>query len=428
MELYRILILLLSLLLAAFFSGMEMAFVSADKLQINLQEKQGLLSGQLLRRLLKSPSRLIGTILIGNTISLVLFGIMAAWVVREQVAYYLPALAAYEAAVVVLQILLSSLLVLLVATFLPRSLALLNPNRLLSFLAIPMSVLYFLLYPVVAVIMGFTRFIAVRVLRMEFSDEKPVFALTDLNQYPRPRFYHPEKEDSPGVDTRIFHNALEFKNVRARECMVPRTEVEAVDLNEDINTLRQAFTETGHARILIYKDTIDDIVGYCHQLAMFKRPQNISSILNPIAVVPESMLARELFVKLIAERRSIVLVVDEFGGTSGIVTIEDLMEEIFGEIQDEYDKEALLEEELDQAGTYRVSARHEIDYLNEKYGLNLPVGDYETLGGFILSVHEDIPQEQDVIQVPPYTITILEMDDNRINTVLLVRDPELAEE
>jgi CBS domain containing-hemolysin-like protein len=428
MEPYYFLALLLALLFSAFFSAMEMAFVSANKLQIDLEEKQGQASSKILQHLLKSPSRLIGTTLIGNTISLVLFGLTAAFLFRDLLRFHLPELPLFEGLVVVLQIVLASVLVLLVAEFLPRSLAFLHANRLLSALAVPMLVLYYLLYPVTALLMGLSRFIALRVLRLEFSDENPVFALTDLNQYLKNRFYYPEKEEAPQVDTRIFANALEFKNVRVRECMVPRTEIEAVDVNEGLEALRQAFIQTGHARILIYKDTIDDIVGYCHQMAMFKQPQTISSILHPIAVVPESMLARELFVKFIADHRSIALVVDEFGGTSGIVTVEDLMEEIFGEIQDEYDEETLLEEELEPGGNFRLSARHEIDYLNEKYSLNLPTGDYETLGGFILSVHEDIPQEQDVIQVPPYTITILEMDDNRINAVLLVRDPELGEE
>jgi putative hemolysin len=427
-EPYYLLILLLSLLFSAFFSAMEMAFVSANKLQIDLEEKQGLLNGKILQYLLKSPSRLIGTTLTGNTVSLVLFGLFSSYVFRVFFEQNFPVLAAYQALVILLQIVLAALLVLLVAEFLPRSLALINPNRLLSLMAMPMLLIYYALYPVTALLVGLSRFIALRMFRMEFSDQNPVFALTDVNQYLKNRFYFPEKEESSEVDTRIFHNALEFKNVRLRECMVPRTEIEAVDVDEGLEALRQAFIQTGHARILIFKETIDDIVGYCHQMAMFKNPQDISSILHPIAVVPESMLARELFIKFIADRRSIALVVDEFGGTSGIVTIEDLMEEIFGEIKDEYDEETLLEEEMEPAGTYRLSARHEIDYLNEKYGLNLPTGEYETLGGFILSVHEDIPREQDVIQVPPYTITILEMDDNRINAVLLVRDLDLAEE
>jgi putative hemolysin len=425
----HILILFLSLLFSAFFSAMEIALISANKLQIDLGEKQGHLNSKILQHLLKSPSRLIGTTLIGNTISLVLFGLVAAFVFQSLILQYFPALAAYEVAAVVVQILLSAAVVLLVAEFLPRSLALINPNRFVAALAIPLLVVYYLLYPVTALMLGAARFVSLRVLRMEFSDEHPVFALTDLNQYIKNRFYFPEKkEETPEVDPRIFHNVLEFKNVRVRECMVPRTEIEAVDVNGGLEVLRQAFIQTGHARILIYKDTIDDIVGYCHQMALFKRPQNVSAILHPIAVVPENMLARELFVKFIADRRSIALVVDEFGGTSGIVTIEDLVEEIFGEIQDEYDEETLLEEELEPARAYRFSARHEIDYLNEKYGLNLPTGDYETLGGFILSVHEDIPQEQEVIQVPPYTITILEMDDNRINAVMLVKDLDLTEE
>jgi CBS domain containing-hemolysin-like protein len=203
--------------------------------------------------------------------------------------------------------------------------------------------------------------------------------------------------------------------------MVPRTEIEAVDITDSIEDLRQTFMETGHSKILVYNETIDNIIGYCHQLALFKKPANIESILTPITVVPESMLASELFVKFVSDHRSMALVVDEFGGTSGIVTVEDLIEEIFGEINDEHDDaaEALLEQFLPEENSYLLSARLEIDYLNDKYTLDLPEGDYETLGGFILSVHEDIPEPNEVILVSPYVATILSMADNRIDTVKL---------
>ncbi|GAA4308764.1 hemolysin family protein [Nibribacter koreensis] len=221
------------------------------------------------------------------------------------------------------------------------------------------------------------------------------------------------------VDTKIFHNALEFKNVKVRECMVPRTEIDAIELEDGVDALREAFIETGHSKILIYQDSLDNILGYCHQFTLFKHPKTLEEILMPMEAVPETMLAGELFVKFITDHRSIVLVVDEFGGTSGIVTLEDVMEEIFGDINDEYDEEDLLEQTLPEPGTYLFSARQEVDYLNEAYKLNLPEGDYETLGGFILSVLEEIPSAGDVITVPPFEIRILSMDEHRINTVHL---------
>ncbi len=290
----------------------------------------------------------------------------------------------------------------------------------LQVFALPMLVLYYVLYPIVFIIISITRFIAVKILKLEFSDQQPVFGLTDVEHYMKKRLYQPEQPDiTPEVDSKIFHNALEFRTTKVKECMVPRTEIEAVGVTDSIADLRRIFMETGHSKILVYKDTIDNIIGYCHQLALFKMPDSITSILTPITVVPESMLANELFVKFVADHRSMALVVDEFGGTSGIVTIEDLIEEIFGEINDEYDDatEALLEQYLPAENSYLFSARHEIDYLNEKYALNLPEGDYETLGGFILSVHEDIPEPDEVILVPPYVITILSMAENRIDTV-----------
>lgn len=252
-----------------------------------------------------------------------------------------------------------------------------------------------------------------------------MFGFTDLNAFIKNRLYHPEQEHAPEVDPQIFHNALEFKTVKVRECMVPRTEVEAVDVESSVEELREAFISTGHSKILVYEDSIDNIIGYCHQLAMFKQPQSIKEILSPVSMVPESMLASELFVKFVSEHRSVAVVVDEFGGTSGIVTVEDVIEEIFGEIQDEYDvNDQLLEQIIPEKGLYILSARHEIDYLNEKYELGLPEGDYETLGGLIFSEIGEIPTPGDKVEVPPFTITVLTMDENRIDAVKLLKNAD----
>ncbi len=418
----QILLLLIGLLLSAFFSGIEMAFMAANKLQIELSEKNGALSGRILWHLLKNPAKLMGTALIGNTLALVLYGFAIAGVLHTWLTSVFPDQMQYDLLILLVQVTVASLVVLLTAEFLPRSLFVINPNRMLQVLALPILLFYYLLYPVVFVIVSLSKLVAERLFKIEFQDQRPVFGFTDLNAYIKNRLYHPEQDNAPEVDAEIFHNALEFKTIKVRECMVPRTEIEAIEVDDPVDELREAFINTGHSKILVYRDNIDNIIGYCHQLDMFKQPQKISDILSVVSLVPESMLASELFVRFVAERRSVAVVLDEFGGTAGIVTVEDVIEEIFGEIEDEYDlNDALLEHAVPEKGIYVLSARHEIDYLNDKYELGLPEGDYETLGGFIFSEVGEIPSPGDIVKYPPFKITILAMDENRINTVRLVK-------
>lgn len=421
----QIILLIVALLLSAFFSGVEIAFMAANRIQIELSEKNGMLSGRILSHLLQHPARLMGTALIGNTLALVLYGFAIAGILNTLLNIYLPAGLQLNFLILVVQIIIASVIVLLTAEFLPRSIFVINPNRMLQALSVLILVFYYILYPIVFLIVGLSKWMAEKVFKIEFSEEKPMFGFTDLNAYIKNRLYHPEKDDTPEVDPQIFHNALEFKTVKVRECMVPRTEIEAIDVTDTVENLRQAFVDTGHSKILVYQDTVDNIIGYCHQLGMFKQPKSISDIMSPVSMVPESMMASELFVRFVAEHRSVAVVVDEFGGTAGIVTVEDVIEEIFGEIEDEYDTEgALLEQVFPGKGLYLFNARHEVDYLNEKYELDLPEGDYETLGGYIFSVIGEIPVPGDVVQVPGYTITILSMDENRINAVKLLKSAD----
>jgi CBS domain containing-hemolysin-like protein len=243
-----------------------------------------------------------------------------------------------------------------------------------------------------------------------------VFGLTDLNHYLRNMHKVSHEDEEIALDKKILHNALEFKTVRVRECMVPRTEITAVALEDGMDKLKSTFVESGHSKIVIYRETIDDVIGYCHSAALFRNPTTIEEILTPISIVTETTMANDLMVQLIRERRSLAVVVDEFGGTAGLVSMEDVIEEIFGDIEDEHDADTLAEQKIDESN-YLLSARLEVDYLNEKYNWALPTGDYETLGGLILSYTEDFPQKGETITVPPFTFSIQTMRGNGIDTV-----------
>jgi putative hemolysin len=411
------------LVFSAFFSGMEIAFISANKLHIEVLRQQGSLTGKVLSRFVGNRSHFLGTTLVGNNLALVLYGVyMASWM-EPWLVQWLP-----EAApvwILVIQTLASTVLVLVTAEFLPKSIFLLNPDGMLQIFALPMAIIYYLMFPVTWLVAGISRFIITKVFRFEYSEDRPVFGLTDLSHYLRQNLTA-EPDKDPEVDTKILHNAIEFKTVKVRECMIPRTEIAAVEENDSIEDLRREFIESGHSKIIVYRENIDDIIGYCHSLELFKKPAKVMDIINPIIIVPETMPANELMVQFITERKSLAWVVDEYGGTSGIVSMEDVMEEIFGEIQDEHDDEDWLERKLD-ARTYELSARHEIEYLNEAYGLAIPEGDYDTLGGWILAHHGNLPVEKEEISIGQFLITVTRMEDSRIDTVKLQRTDSLGD-
>lgn len=416
----------LTLLFSAFFSGIEIAFVSADRLHIELQTKKGVWPAKIVAKFVKNPSRFIGTTLVGNTLSLVLYGIFMAQLldpfIRSVIQTYVPAIL-NDVTILALQTILSTLLVLFTAEFLPKSIFLINPNRMLNILALPMDIIYrAIYYPLVAPVVSFSKLVITKVLRLEYKEDEPVFGLTDLNNYINKTISSSE-ETNVELDTKIFSNALEFKTIRVRECMIPRTDIVAVENTDSIEELRKAFIDSGYSKIIVYKESIDDVIGYCHSLELFKKPKAVEDIITPIPIVPETMLANELMIEFIQERKSLALVVDEFGGTSGIVSIEDIIEEIFGEIQDEHDDEDYTEQKINES-TYLLSARHEIDYLNDKYDWDLPSGEYETLGGLILSVTEDLPETGDTIEMNQFTFSIQSMKDIRIESVKLFIDSD----
>lgn len=415
-----------SLVSAIFFSGIEVAFLSANKLQIELAGKQGSIPGRIMSFFLVKPTWFIATTLVGNILSLVLFANFSTQLFVPLILKLWPSLTSLTLLVIILTFLLT-IIVLYTAEFLSKSLFIINSNKMLSVMAVPFSLVAIILFPVVLLIISLSRFISVSFLRLKYSPDKPVFGLTDVNQYLSSIHRMKPGEENIELDKKILNNALEFKSVRVRDCMIPRTEIMAVSIDSDIKKLQDAFIQSGHSKIIIFRETIDDVVGYCHSSALFKRPKKIEDILTPIVTVPETTLANELMIRLINERKSLAIVVDEFGGTSGLISMEDVIEEIFGEIEDEHDEDDRIEQELDYR-TYILSARLEIDYLNETYGWNLPTGDYETLGGLILEHVRDIPKAGETVTIPGFTFIIQSTGETRINTVKLILTDNIEED
>lgn len=410
---------ILAMVFSAFFSGVEMAFVSSNKLYFELKAKQNILSAKIIAHFNQSPSQFIGTMLIGNTLSLVAYGIFMEEFLHHLILANLPWITNEIIARLIASI-VATIIILTTSEFTPKSIFLINPDAILEFLAIPIWIINTLMFPLVWLTVGLSKWFITRVLRLSYSEEKPAFGLTDLNHYLQNLNRKVSTEEENEVDTKIFHNALEFKQVKVRDCMIPRTEITAIEIEEGIEGLKKVFIESGHSKVLVYKETLEEVVGYCHSLALFKKPKDIQSILTSIPIVPEAMPANDLMLKFSKERKSLAIVVDEFGSTSGLVSMEDVMEQIFGEIQDEFDDtEDWIEKRLDDH-TFILSGRHEIDYLNEKYNWNLPEGDYDTLGGMLIHLYEDIPAVNEVITLSAFQFQIMTVTDARIDTVKVI--------
>ncbi|MBL0066687.1 MAG: HlyC/CorC family transporter [Bacteroidetes bacterium] len=419
-------IILLTLLCSAFAAGSEIAFISANKLRIELDRSQGSFSARIIWNFIKSPSNFIATMLIANNIALVIYGtIMAEDILTlDLLRSILPRQMHGEGMLLIIQTLFSTLIILVAAEFIPKVLFRINPNGILRVLAVPLLMMYYLLYPVMWVIIGLSRFIMRSIFRIDFVEERPVFGRVDLDFYIRELTSKNSQVEEMDTEIRIFQNALDFKEVKVRECMVPRKEIIALDVTESIASLNKVFIETKLSKILIYRDSIDNIIGFVHSSEMFKKPSEIVQVLLPVSIVPEVMSANELLKQFTNQHRSVAVVVDEFGGTAGMVTIEDVIEEIFGEIQDEHDIPEETEKKINDK-EYMLSGRLEIDYLNNKYELNIPESEsYETLSGFIFHHHENIPEAGEEIVIPPFTFTAVKMNNNRIEQVRLKINPE----
>ncbi|MEY4552686.1 MAG: hypothetical protein RL099_1014 [Bacteroidota bacterium] len=413
-QLYTIIWIVVSLILIGFFAGYEIAFISANRLSIELKKKQGLRSGIILSNFMESPAKFIGTCLIGLNIVLVVYGLLftsflkgIAWNPLEVENEYLK---------LVIDTIISTFVVLVFGEFIPKAIFKARNDKLIAFFAPVADFFHRLLQPLASVFVAIAQWILTYIFNVRVNNKNEAFSKVDLEH-----FFQQTKdqdEENQELNTELFENALSLPLVKIRQCLVPRTEIEGADIHTSIEALKQQFIKTQLSKLVIYDDSVDSILGYVHQIDLFKRPATIQEILHPIIAVPESMSATDLINKFTKERKSIAWVVDEFGGTAGIVTMEDVLEEIFGEIRDEYDVEEFVEKQL-AADEFIFSGRLELDYLKEKYELDFPENESETLSGYIINKHEAIPKQKATIIVDHYQIDVLTVSDTRIEMVKL---------
>jgi len=415
MDSYQWGIILSTLVFSAFFSGMEIAFVSANKLKIELDGKQGDFFAKIISNFLKRPSRFIGAMLVGNNIALVVYGIFMAKILEPKIASFTQS----ELVILLTQTIISTLIILVTAEFLPKTLFRINPNSMLRFFALPLFIIYWIMFLPMLLVIGISELL-IKIFSPQLSSAEDLnFGRIDLEHYLKEGAGHTLSQEEVDHEIQIFQNALDFSKVKARECMIPRTEIVALEMEENLEKLKDKFIETGLSKILIYRDNIDNIIGYTHSFELFKKPESIKSILLPLPIIPMSMQANEILEIFIQQKRSIAVVVDEFGGTAGIVTIEDIIEEIFGEIEDEHDKEVLLETKINDS-EFLFAARLEVDYLNYEYNLGLPESDnYETIAGLIIDTFESIPTMNEQIQKDQFVFTVKKVFQNKIDLVHL---------
>ncbi len=415
----EIVIILISVLFSAFFSGLEIAFVSANKLHIELEKKGNGFISVILDRLTQKSSKFIATMLIGNNIALVIYSYYMGVVLLKYLITAFPGVFVNDFIILFTQTFISTIVILITAEFLPKAIFRIYANETLKAFAVPAYVFYVLFY----YISGFMTAISDFVLRVFFNaneqEAQKEFSKEELGDYISEQLDTTDETKEIDSEIQIFQNALDFHKLKAREIMVPRTEIIAVEIHESIANLKNLFVETGLSKIIVYKTSLDDIIGYVRVFDLFKKPKSIKSILMPVEIVPESIIIGDVLNGLIKKRKSIAVVLDEYGGTSGIITVEDIIEELFGEIEDEHDSIELLDKQITE-NEYEFSARLEIDYLNEEYGLNLPKEEsYETLGGFILEFTEDIPEKGDFVRIEDFEIQVLKVSSSKIEEVFL---------
>lgn len=406
-----LIVIVVSLILSAFFSGLEIAYVSSNKVHVEIEKKQGGILAKILTKITRKPSKFIATMLVGNNISLVIYGFEMGRIMTTILPPFFQNVAWHT--------IISTLIILLTAEFMPKVIFQIYANQLLKILAIPAYFFYWLFSP----ISNFIIWISDIVLRLFFKTKgdntQLTFTKLELVDYISEQMENVHETEDVDAEVQMFQNALGFSEVKAREVMIPRTEVMAIDIEESTDELMKIFVSSGFSKILVYTESVDEIIGYVHSFDMFKKPESIRSVLRPVEYIPETMLINDVLNLLTHKHKSMAVVLDEYGGTSGIITLEDIVEELFGEIEDEHDVVTLLEEKISDE-EYVFSARLEVDYINETYKLDLPESEnYETLGGLVVSYNEDIPTKGERVSIPPFEFLIEEVSETKIQIVRL---------
>ena len=413
------LVIILGLILSAFFSGMEIAFVSSNRIFLEIEKLQDGISSRVLQNVTKNPSRFIATMLLGNNITLVIYGIFMGDRILQ---LFFPETLLHgdpDLLVVFVQTLISTGIILMTAEFLPKVFFQLYANTFITIFALPVAFFYYLLYPLTYFILKLTDFVLIRYFKTPADEVQLTFSKIELGNYIEEQLESSQNKENMDAEIQIFQNALEFSEVKTREAMVPRAELIAVEKNTSVEKVKALFMETGLSKLPVYNETIDDVMGYIHTFEMFKNPQSIEKIVLPVAFVPETMPISEVLKMRTRQRKSIAVVIDEYGGTSGIVTVEDIVEELFGEIEDEHDTIEHFENKI-SATEFEFSARLEVDYLNKTYNLHLPESEfYETLGGLVAYHTGEIPEKEEIVRLPNYELIIKKVSSTKIDRILL---------
>ena len=404
-------ILLVSLISSSFFSGMEIAFVSNNKYKVGLLKNEDYRTSKIISYFYNNQNGFLSTILIGNNIALVVFGITIALMVEQ----WFPSIQS-EFSLLLIQTAISTLIVLFLGEFIPKVLFQINQNGILKFFALPFLLIFYVLYFFVIGVNAISEYLMKKVFKTNVELEETEYSAVDLGEFVRASTEGASDEDD--INTEMFDNALALDNTKVRECMIPRTEITAIENTATLQELKELIKDSRHSRIPVFEENIDKILGYVHHQDLLKKPESFQAVINKIKVVPETMMADDLLDEFIIERQSMAWVVDEFGGTAGVITLEDILEEIFGEIDDEFDEPEFIEQQI-ASNEWIFSGRLEIDYLNEKYELNIPDGEYETLAGFLFANFESIPKALQIITINQFEFKVLSVSSNKIDTLNL---------